>query len=82
MYTVLLDSSNVNLSVGLAKEGILLKETSYEAWQTQSEHMIPEINALLEKHNVDKNDFVGIIVNSDFVDAFTFPDDGVPQVPE
>ena len=37
MYTVLLDSSNVNLSVGLAKDDVLLKEISYEAWQQQSE---------------------------------------------
>ena len=62
-YYLLLDSSNTSLTVGLASEKELIDYTSYEAWQTQSEHMIPEINALLEKHNVNKNDFVGIIVS-------------------
>lgn len=62
-YFLLLDSSNTSLTVGLASKEELIDSTSYEAWQTQSEHMIPEINALLEKHNVNKNDFEGIIVS-------------------
>ena len=62
-YYLLLDSSNTSLTVGLCSEKELIDFTSYEAWQTQSEHMIPEINNLLEKHNVDKNDFVGIVVS-------------------
>ena len=41
MYTILLDSSNTKLAVGIAKNGIVLKSTIYEAWQEQSEHMIP-----------------------------------------
>ena len=53
MYTVLLDSSNVNLSVGLAKNDSLLKEISYEAWQQQSEYMIVELNKLLNEFNVN-----------------------------
>ena len=62
-YYLLLDSSNTSLTVGLASEKELVDYTSYEAWQTQSEHMIPEINALLEKHGVNKNDFIGIVVS-------------------
>ena len=62
-YYLLLDSSNTSLTVGLATERELVDYTSYEAWQTQSEHMIPEINALLEKHNINKNDFSGIVVS-------------------
>ena len=62
-YYLLLDSSNTSLTVGLCSEKELIDFTSYEAWQTQSEHMIPEINALLEKYSVDKNDFIGIVVS-------------------
>lgn len=62
-YYLLLDSSNTSLTVGLASEKELVDYTSYEAWQTQSEHMIPEINALLIKHNVDRKDIVGVLVS-------------------
>lgn len=62
-YYLLLDSSNTSLTVGLCSEKELIDFTSYEAWQTQSEHMIPEINALLEKHEVDKSDFLGVMVS-------------------
>lgn len=61
MYTLLLDSSANSLSVGLGKEGELLDYISYEAWQAQSEHMIPEINNLLEKHSVSRDEIDGII---------------------
>ena len=49
MFSILLDSSNTSLTVGLAKDDILLESISYEAWQTQSEHMIPELDKLLDK---------------------------------
>ena len=62
MYTVLLDSSNINLSVGIAKDDVLLKEISYEAWQQQSEYMIVELNKLLEEFNVDHNEIDSIMV--------------------
>ena len=62
-YYLLLDSSNTSLTVGLCSENELIDYTSYEAWQTQSEHMIPEINALLDKHQIIKDDFAGIVVS-------------------
>ncbi len=62
MYTVLLDSSNVNLSVGLAKNDSLLKEISYEAWQQQSEYMIVELNKLLNEFSVNYQDIDSIMV--------------------
>ena len=62
MYTVLLDSSNINLSVGLAKNNVLLKEISYEAWQQQSEYMIVELNKLLEEFDVNYKDIDSIMV--------------------
>lgn len=62
MITVLLDSSNTNLSVGIAKDNLLLDYVSYEAWQRQSEFMIVELNKLLEKHNIVKEDIKEVIV--------------------
>lgn len=62
MYTVLLDSSNINLSVGLAKDDVLLKEISYEAWQQQSEYMIVELNKILGEFNVKYSDINSIMV--------------------
>ena len=53
MFTILLDSSNTSLTVGLAKDDVLLEEISYEAWQSQSEHMVPELDKLLNKYGVD-----------------------------
>ena len=62
MVTILLDSSNTNLSVGIAKDNNLLDYISYEAWQRQSEYMIVELNKLLEKYNIKKEDITDIIV--------------------
>ena len=62
MVTILLDSSNTNLSVGIAKDNTLLDYISYEAWQRQSEYMIVELNKLLEKHNIKKEDITDVIV--------------------
>lgn len=62
MVTILLDSSNTNLSVGIAKDNILLDYISYEAWQRQSEYMIVELNKLLEKHNIEKEDITDVMV--------------------
>ena len=62
MITVLLDSSNTNLSVGIANDNLLLESISYEAWQRQSEYMIPELNKLFDKYAVDKNNISEVVV--------------------
>ena len=62
MYTILLDSSNTNLSVGLARANLLLENISYEAWQQQSEYMIPELNKLLEKYEVKYDEISAVMV--------------------
>lgn len=62
MFSILLDSSNTSLTVGLAKDDILLESISYEAWQTQSEHMIPELNKLLDKYEVERNQIRDVVV--------------------
>ena len=61
-YTLLLDSSNTDLVVGLADEDKILEVVSYDAWQTQSERMIVEIDNLLTKYQVDKNDIQDVMV--------------------
>ena len=61
-YYLLLDSSNTSLTVGLAKKNEFVDSISYEAWQCQSEHMIPEINTILERYQIGKDDIIGVIV--------------------
>lgn len=63
MIDLLLDSSNVDLSVGLAKDDKVIDYVSYEAWQCQSEYMIQEIDKLLNKHHLSKDDLGSVIVN-------------------
>ncbi len=62
MFIILLDSSNTSLTVGLAKDDVLLESVSYEAWQSQSEHMIPELDNLLTKHKVERNQIGEVVV--------------------
>ena len=62
MITVMLDSSNTSMSVGLMDDKHIIAQTSYEAWQRQSEVMIPELNALLENNGFTKDDIKDIIV--------------------
>ena len=62
-YYLLLDSSNTSLTVGLANEEKVIDYVSYEAWQTQSEHMIPEIDKLLTEYKVDRKDLFGVVVS-------------------
>ena len=62
MYTLLLDSSNTSLSVGFMKDDNLYCYTSYESWQSQSEHMVPEIDKLMNEYNINREDIDAIIV--------------------
>ena len=64
MYQLLLDSSNVFLSVGLAKEGKIVDKICYEAWQRQSEMMVSEIDNILRRNKIDKSELDGIVVGS------------------
>ena len=63
MITVLLDSSNTKLTVGLSKEKEIIDFVSYEAWQQQSEFMVDELNKLMDKHNFTRNDIKDIVVS-------------------
>ncbi|MCR5506025.1 MAG: tRNA (adenosine(37)-N6)-threonylcarbamoyltransferase complex dimerization subunit type 1 TsaB [Bacilli bacterium] len=62
MIKVLLDSSNTSMSVGLIDDKHIIASTSYEAWQRQSEVMIPELNKLLDDNGFTKDDIEGVIV--------------------
>ena len=64
MYQLLLDSSNIFLSVGLAKDGKVIDKICYEAWQRQSEMMVTEIDNILKRYHVDKKDLDGIVVGA------------------
>ena len=63
MATLLLDSSNTSLSVGIESKGELLGFITYEAWQAQSEHMIPEIDNLLKKYSLTRKDISGVVTS-------------------
>ena len=63
MILLLLDSSNIDLSVGICDEHGVIDYVSYEAWQCQSEYMIQEIDKLMNKHNLSKDDLSGVVVN-------------------
>lgn len=62
MYQLLLDSSNIFLSVGLAKDGKVVDKISYEAWQRQSEMMVTEVDNILKRNNIDKSELDGVVV--------------------
>lgn len=59
MISLLIDTSNTNLSVGIAKDHALIGQAQYEAWQRQSEFLIQDIDKLftdlkLTKDNIDE----------------------------
>ena len=63
MAILLLDSSNTSLSVGVESNGVLLGYTSYESWQSQSEHMIPEIDKLLLQFDLSRKEIKGVVTS-------------------
>lgn len=60
-YIILLDSSNTSLTVALADSVHVIDSISYEAWQCQSEHMIPELDKLLNRYRVDRKDIKKVV---------------------
>ena len=52
MVKVILDSSNEFLSVAIANEESIIDKISYQAWQRQSELMIPELEKLLNRKDI------------------------------
>lgn len=62
MYSLLLDSANRDLNVGVAKNGQLVDRVSYDAWQRQSELMVKEIDAILHRNDLCAKDIDEVIV--------------------
>ena len=60
--TILLDTSNTSLNVAIYSEDSFISSISYEAWQKQSELLIPELNKLLDNHHLDKKDIKDVMV--------------------
>lgn len=61
MLTLLLDSSNTNLSVGILKDDKIIYQVNYPCWQRQSELMIPEIEKSLKTMNLKLKDFDSVV---------------------
>ncbi len=61
MYSLLLDSSNTNLSVGICKNNQIIYQNSFSCWQRQSELMIPEIEKGLKEVSLSLLDFEKIV---------------------
>lgn len=62
MYSLLLDSSNRNLSVAIGLDGRVFAAKEYDAWQQQSELMIPAIEALLKENHLTLQHLNNIVV--------------------
>lgn len=62
MISLLIDTSNTNLATGIAKDHHLIAEVQYEAWQRQSEFLIQEIDNMLTKLELSKDDVDEIVV--------------------
>ncbi len=61
--TLLLDSSDKDLLVAISCQEKILSKTSYPAWQRQSEMMVQEIDAILSKNSLNRNDIDGVVVS-------------------
>ncbi|MDD4005745.1 MAG: tRNA (adenosine(37)-N6)-threonylcarbamoyltransferase complex dimerization subunit type 1 TsaB [Bacilli bacterium] len=61
MYSLLLDSANRDLSVGLVKDGTIIDRISYQAWQRQSELMVKEIDTILKRNAVDAKNLSEVV---------------------
>lgn len=70
MYSLLLDSSNIKLAIGLAKDNELIDSIYYDAWQRQSEFMIQEIDSILKRNNLTPKD-IGEIISSKGPGSYT-----------
>ena len=62
MITIYLDSSNTSLTVAIGDETKIIDTISYEAWQRQSETMVPELDKILKTHNLTRHDIKDIVV--------------------
>ncbi len=62
MLSLLLDSANKELLVALYKDDKKIDEIRYEAWQRQSELMIPKLDKILKRNEIDPKTIDEIVV--------------------
>lgn len=60
-YTLLLDTSDKLLTVGIAIDDKIVYKLSFEAWQRQSEYLVVEIKKALEQLNISLKDVEYIV---------------------
>ncbi|MCQ2799537.1 MAG: tRNA (adenosine(37)-N6)-threonylcarbamoyltransferase complex dimerization subunit type 1 TsaB [Bacilli bacterium] len=61
MVTLLMDTSNTNLSIGLAKDHKVIDSICYEAWQKQSEFLVLELDAILKRNGLTRKDIEMVV---------------------
>lgn len=61
MKTLLLDSSNTDLTIGICIDNEIKYRVSYPCWQRQSELMIPELEKGLKELNLSLKDFDEVV---------------------
>ena len=62
MYSLLLDSADKYLGIGIALNNEIIDKVYFEAWQRQSELMVPELEKIIKKNNIDPKSINEIIV--------------------
>ena len=63
MYRLLLDSSDINLLVGVSKDDKVIYRYFEYAWQRQSEYMIPEIEKALYSVGITLKDIDEVVLS-------------------
>lgn len=63
MITVYLDSSMSYLCIGLSKDDVLLSSFQYDAWQRQSENLIPDLGKILAENKINVKNVDEIVVS-------------------
>ena len=53
MISVLIDTSEKNLSVGVALDGKIIDRVERDAWQKQSEFLVAELSSLFERNHLE-----------------------------
>lgn len=70
MISVLIDTSNRNLSIAIARDGMILESVEYDAWQKQSEFLVAELDNLCKKNNIDPKT-IGEVVSAKGPGSYT-----------
>lgn len=61
MISVLIDTSNRNLSAAIAVDGTVIDSVEYDAWQKQSEFLVDELSKLFDRNGLNPKDIGEVI---------------------